>query len=63
MKPLRRFFRNSFERLRIAGGLLVFLWRRKVWWMIPLVAVLLVLSVLVMFGQSSAISALLYSIF
>ncbi len=63
MKPVRRFFRNLVARLGIAGGLLAFLWHRKVWWMIPLVVVLLVLGVLVIFGQSSAISAFIYTIF
>jgi hypothetical protein len=63
VKPIRRFFRNLVARLGIAGGLLTFLWHRKVWWMIPLVVVLLVLSVLVIFGQSSAISAFIYTIF
>ena len=63
MKPVRRFIRNTIARVQTAGGLLTFFWRRRVWWMIPLVAVLLILSMLVMVGQSSAISAFLYSIF
>ncbi len=50
-------------RVGIAGGLLTFFWRRKLWWMTPLVAVLLLLGVLVIFGQSSAISAFIYTIF
>jgi hypothetical protein len=63
LKPVIRFFRNAFARFRIAGALLSFMWRRKIWWMVPLVAVLLVLSVLVIFGQSSAISAFVYALF
>ena len=63
MKAIRRFFRNLTARLGIAGALLSFLWRRKIWWMIPLTAALLVLGVLVIFGQSSAISAFIYTLF
>lgn len=63
LKPIRRFLRNSVARVRIAGALLTFMWRRKIWWMIPLVAMLLVLGVLVIFGQSSAISAFVYALF
>ena len=44
MKPIRRLLRNAADRARIAVGLLIFLWRRKVWWMVPLVAVMLVLG-------------------
>jgi len=58
-----RFARNTSARVGIASGLLTFFWRRKLWWMTPLVAVLLLLGVLVIFGQSSAISAFIYTIF
>ena len=63
MKAITRWFRNAFSRLGVAGALLGFFWKRKVYWMIPLVAVLLILGVLVIFGQSSAISAFIYTIF
>ena len=63
MRPVLRFLRNAFARVRIAGGLLGFVWRRRIWWMIPLVTVLLVAALLVIFGQSSAISAFVYALF
>jgi presenilin-like A22 family membrane protease len=63
VKAVQRFFRNLFARVGIAGGLLTFFWRRKIWWMIPLAGALLILGVLVIFGQSSAISAFIYTLF
>lgn len=63
MKAIRRWFRNAFARVGIAGQLLSFFWHRKVWWMAPLVLVILVLGVLVIFGQSSAVTAFIYTIF
>jgi presenilin-like A22 family membrane protease len=63
MNVIQRFARNTTARVGIAGSLLTFFWRRKLWWMTPLVAVLLVLGILVIFGQSSAISAFIYTIF
>jgi hypothetical protein len=63
VKAIQRFFRNLFSRLGIAGQLLGFFWRRKVWWMTPLVLVILILGVLVIFGQSSAVSAFIYTLF
>jgi hypothetical protein len=63
VKAVKRFFRNLFSRLGIASQLLGFFWRRKIWWMTPLVLVILVLGVLVIFGQSSAVSAFIYTLF
>ena len=63
MHRIPRFFRNLLSRLGIAGQLLGFFWRRKVWWMTPLVLVILMLGVLVIFGQSSAVSAFIYTLF
>lgn len=63
MKAVRRFFRNSAARFGTAAGLLAFVWRRKNWVMLPLVFMLLLVGVLVIFGQSSAISAFIYTLF
>lgn len=63
MNAIKRFFRNLGQRLGIAGQLMGFFWRRKIWWLTPLVLVLLVLGVLVIFGQSSAVSAFIYTLF
>ena len=63
MKPVVRWFRKTFSRLGVASALVSYFSRRKTWWMVPLVVVLLVLGVLVIFGQSSAISAFIYTIF
>jgi presenilin-like A22 family membrane protease len=63
MKTIRRFFRNLVARVGIAAGLISFFSKRKVWWMTPLVVVMLALGVLIIFGQSSAISAFIYTIF
>ncbi len=37
------FIRGMVTRLSIIGELFVFLWQRKLWWLIPMVAVLLLL--------------------
>lgn len=63
MKRIRRFFQNLFARLGIARHLLSFFWHRKVWWMTPLILVILLFGILVIFGQSSAISAFIYTLF
>ena len=63
MNPIRRFFRNLGARFGIARDLLAFFWQRKIWWMTPLVVIILVFGVLVILGQSTAVSAFIYSLF
>ncbi len=47
----------------IAGELLTFLWRRKLWWLIPLVSFILLFGALFIFAQSSAIAPFIYTLF
>jgi hypothetical protein len=51
------------SRLGIMGELLAFLWERKLWWLIPMVTVLLLFGVLLIFAQSSAIAPFIYTLF
>jgi hypothetical protein len=55
--------RGAGRRVRIMGELLHFLWERKLWWMMPMVIVLLVLGILMVFAQSSAIAPFIYTLF
>jgi hypothetical protein len=50
-------------RFEIAGELMRFLWAQRLWWMIPLVSMLLVIGLLIAFASSSALSPFLYPIF
>lgn len=51
------------SRFSIMGELLAFLWLRRLWWMIPMVLVLLVFGLLIIFTQSSALAPFLYPLF
>jgi Family of unknown function (DUF5989) len=51
------------RRAAITSELLGFLWERKLWWLIPMVAVLLLLGILLIFAQSSAIAPFVYTLF
>lgn len=51
------------NRLGIAGELMSFLWERKLWWLIPMVAVLLVFGGLMITAQSSALGPFIYTLF
>ena len=50
-------------RFRILGELMAFLWKKKLWWLIPLVVLLLIIGFLLIFAQSSSIAPFIYSLF
>lgn len=54
---------NVAQRFGIAGELLGFLWERKLWWMIPMVVVLLLFGGLLVTAQSSALGPFIYTLF
>ena len=47
----------------IVGELLVFLWKRKLWWLIPMVVTLLVFGLLLVFAAASGVSPFIYTLF
>ena len=57
-------FYNHFKsRFAIMNELVTFLWVRRMWWMIPMVLVLLGFGLLIIFTQSSALAPFLYPLF
>ena len=59
MSSLRAFA----SRLGTMGELLVFLWQRKLWWLIPLMVVILLVGVLLVFGQATGVGPFIYTLF
>ena len=55
--------RTFLVKLPIAGELLTFFWQQRLWWMIPMVFMLLVLGAIIVFAQSSAIAPFIYTLF
>lgn len=45
------------------GELVAFLWERKLWWMIPMVVVLVLFGTLMVLAQGSALSPFVYTLF
>jgi len=58
-----KFIEGTRTRFGIAGELLNFLWQRKMWWMIPMVFVLLVFGGLMVTAQSTALGPFIYTLF
>lgn len=58
-----RFLRTTGARVSIVGELLAYLWRRKLWWMIPMVTILALFGLLLVFTQGSALAPFIYTLF
>ena len=55
--------RMRFQKLETSGELLLFLWKGKRYWLIPVVVVLLAFGLIVALGQSSALAPIIYTLF
>ncbi len=61
---MRGALRDFVSRMGIIGELLRFLWARKLWWMIPMIAALLIVGVLIIIGAVAPGAApFIYSLF
>jgi hypothetical protein len=60
---MKKFFRSMGSNFGVVGELLGFLWQRKLWWLIPMVVVLLVFGLLLVFASSSGIGPFIYTLF
>ena len=58
-----KFLDQLKNRFSIMSELIAFFWERRLWWMIPMVIVLLGFGLLIIFTQSSALAPFLYPLF
>jgi len=58
-----KFLDQLKNRFSIMSELITFLWVRRLWWMIPMVIVLLGFGLLIIFTQSSVLAPFLYPLF
>ena len=56
-------FQRTRQKLGIVGELFEFLWARKLWWLVPMVIVLIVFGVLLVLTQGSALAPFIYTLF
>ena len=57
----------SLNRLTARAGavrrFLGYLWQERLWWMVPMVIILLVFGAVILFTQSSAVAPFIYTLF
>lgn len=59
MKFLKSFFARGGE----AGELIEFLWKARLWFLIPFVLVLLIFGLILVFAQSTGVAPFIYTLF
>ncbi len=60
---LKKVHSRIIIHLGIVGELLVFLWKRKLWWLVPLIVVIILIALLLVFVQGSAVAPFIYTLF
>ena len=60
---MKNFINGMITNTGVVGEVLRFLWARKLWWLIPMVSVLLLLGLLLVFASASAIAPFNYTLF
>ena len=54
---------GASTRIGIVGELLSFLWKRKLWWLIPMIVVIVLFAVLLVVAEGSAVAPFIYTLF
>lgn len=60
---MKMFLRSMSSNFGVVGELLSFLWARKLWWLIPMVTVLLLFGLLLIFASASGLAPFIYTLF
>ena len=60
---MKDFFKSMLTNMGVAGEVLIFLWQRKRWWLIPMVTALLLFGLLLIFASASGIAPFIYTLF
>ena len=60
---MKKFFRAMVTNTGIVGEIMVFLWQRKLWWLIPMIAMLLLIGLVLVFATGSGALPFLYPLF
>ena len=58
-----RFLRRMSINFSVAREMLEFLWERRLWWLIPMVTLLLILGLFLVFASASGLAPFIYTLF
>lgn len=55
--------RGFMANAGVVGEIVAYLWQNKLWWLIPMVLVLLLFGVLLVFASATGVGPFIYSLF
>ena len=58
-----RWVKQLSRRMGVMRELFGFLWKQRLWWMIPMMTILLLFGLLLLFAQSSPLAPFVYTLF
>jgi len=62
-KPKNGSMNEFLARMGILGELLAFFWRRKLYWLVPMIVALVILGVLIAAGSAGGAGLFIYTLF
>jgi hypothetical protein len=60
---MKNLIRSMTSNFGVVNELLRFLWQRKLWWLIPMIVVLMAFGLLLIFASASGIGPFIYTLF
>ena len=60
---MRAFLSGVASNLGVAGELMSFLWARKLWWLMPMMFLIIVFGLLMVFASASGVAPFIYTLF
>ncbi len=59
---MKKFLDGLRGRVSVAGSLFRFMWEQKMWWLIPMVAVLLLIGTLLFLAAATPLGPFIYTL-
>ncbi len=56
-------FKKTGRKAKISGELMKFLWKNKLWWLVPFIIILLIFGIIMIVAESSVLGPFIYTIF
>ena len=63
MNFLKKQTKKLLVKLEVISEVFVFLWEHKLWWLIPIIFIILILMMIFVFGQYTGIAPFIYTLF
>ena len=60
---MKAWLRSIGANAGVLGEIFAFLWQQKLWWLIPMVTLLLIFGLLLVFASASGIGPFIYTLF